>query len=66
MSKRPVEFLLDDILVAIGRIEQYIKDLSFDAFSKDQNPLTQLSGILRLSARLRIVCRMTSRRNIGM
>lgn len=36
MSKRPVELLLDDILQAIGRIEQYIKDLSFDAFSEDQ------------------------------
>jgi uncharacterized protein with HEPN domain len=36
MSKRPVELLLDDILQAIGRIEQYIKDLSFEAFSKDQ------------------------------
>jgi uncharacterized protein with HEPN domain len=39
MSKRPVELLLDDILEAIGRIEQYIKALSFDAFSKDQKSI---------------------------
>jgi uncharacterized protein with HEPN domain len=39
MSKRPVELLLDDILQAIGRIEQYIKGLSYDAFSKDQKSI---------------------------
>jgi len=36
MSKRPIDLLLNDIRQAIDRIEQYIKNLSFDAFSKDQ------------------------------
>lgn len=36
MSKRPIGLLLDDICLAIDRIEQYIENLSFDAFSKDQ------------------------------
>ena len=36
MSKRPVNLLLNDIRQAIDRIEQYIKNLSFDAFSNDQ------------------------------
>ncbi len=36
MSKRPLDLLLNDICQAIDRIEQYIKNLSFDAFSDDQ------------------------------
>ena len=36
MSKRPIDLLLNDICQAIDRIEQYIKKLSFDAFSDDQ------------------------------
>ncbi len=36
MSKRPINLLLNDICQAIDRIEQYIKNLSFDAFSDDQ------------------------------
>ena len=36
MSKRPIDLLLNDIRQAIDRIEQYIKNLSFDAFSDDQ------------------------------
>jgi len=36
MSKRPIDLLLNDIRRAIDRIEQYIENLSFDAFSKDQ------------------------------
>lgn len=36
MSKRPISLLLNDIRQAIDRIEQYIKNLSFDAFSDDQ------------------------------
>ncbi len=36
MSKRPFNLLLNDIRQAIDRIEQYIKNLSFDAFSNDQ------------------------------
>ncbi len=36
MSKRPIDLLLNDICQAIDRIEQYIGNLSFDAFSKDQ------------------------------
>jgi len=36
MSKRPINLLLNDIRQAIDRIEEYIKNLSFDAFSDDQ------------------------------
>ena len=36
MSKRPIDLLLNDICQDIDRIEQYIENLSFDAFSKDQ------------------------------
>ncbi len=36
MSKRPIDLLLNDIRQAIDRIEQYIKNLSFDDFSDDQ------------------------------
>jgi len=36
MSKRPIDLVLNDICQAIDRIEQYIKNLSFDAFSEDQ------------------------------
>jgi len=36
MSKRPINLLLNDIRQAIDRIERYIKNLSFDAFSDDQ------------------------------
>ncbi len=36
MSKRPINLLLNDICQSIDRIEQYIKNLSFDAFSDDQ------------------------------
>jgi uncharacterized protein with HEPN domain len=39
MSKRPINLLLNDIRQAIDRIEQYIKNLSFDAFSDDQKPV---------------------------
>jgi len=36
MSKRPIDLLPNDICQAIDRIEQYIENLSFDAFSEDQ------------------------------
>jgi len=36
MSKRPIDLLLSDIRQSIDRIEQYIKNLSFDAFSDDR------------------------------
>ncbi len=36
MSKRPIDLLLNDICQSIDRIEQYIKNLLFDAFSEDQ------------------------------
>jgi uncharacterized protein with HEPN domain len=35
MSKRSVELLLDDMLLAIAKIGQYCKGLNFDAFSQD-------------------------------
>jgi uncharacterized protein with HEPN domain len=39
MSERPINLLLDDILEAIERAEQYIRGTSFDAFSKDQKTI---------------------------
>ena len=36
MSKRPIDLLLNDVRQSIDRIEQYIKNLSFDTFSDDQ------------------------------
>jgi uncharacterized protein with HEPN domain len=36
MSKRPIDLLLNDMLDAIDRIEQYTQGMSFDAFSSDQ------------------------------
>ena len=36
MSKRPVHLLLSDIRESIDNIEQYIKGMSFDAFSRDR------------------------------
>ena len=35
MSKRPIHLLLNDVRQSIDRIEQYIKNLSFDTFSDD-------------------------------
>jgi len=35
MSNRPVDLLLNDIRQAIDKIEEYTKELSFDAFSED-------------------------------
>jgi len=35
MSKRPIDLLLNDMLEAIDRVEQYTKGMSFDAFSND-------------------------------
>jgi len=39
MSKRSVDLLIDDILLAIARIEQYCKNLVFDIFSQDQKTI---------------------------
>ncbi|MBA7522814.1 hypothetical protein ES705_14934 [subsurface metagenome] len=48
MSKRPVDLLLDDICEAIDRIEQYIKNLSFDAFSDDQKSVDAVTRNLEI------------------
>ena len=39
MSKRPVDLLLSDIREAIDNIEQYVKGMSFDSFSKDRKTI---------------------------
>jgi len=39
MSKRPIDLLLNDMLDAIDRVEQYTKGMSFDAFSNDQKSI---------------------------
>ncbi len=36
MSKRPIDLLLNDMLDAIDRIEQYTRGLSYEKFSDDQ------------------------------
>jgi len=48
MSERPVNLLLDDILEAIDRAEQYIKGLSFDAFSRDQKTIDAVARNLEI------------------
>jgi len=35
MSNRPINLLLEDILEAIDRAEEYVKGFSFDVFSQD-------------------------------
>jgi len=39
MSKRPVDLLLNDMLDAIDKIEQYTEGLSLDTFSNDQKTI---------------------------
>jgi len=39
MSKRPIDLLLNDMLDAIDRVEQYTQGMSFDAFSNDQKSI---------------------------
>ena len=48
MSERPVNLLLDDILEAIDRAEQYIKGLSFDAFSRDRKTIDAVARNLEI------------------
>ncbi|MBN2588566.1 MAG: DUF86 domain-containing protein [Sedimentisphaerales bacterium] len=39
MSNRPIRLLIDDMLEAISRIEQYTQGLSYDIFSNDQKTI---------------------------
>ncbi len=39
MSNRPIRLLIDDMLDAIGRVEQYTKDFSYETFSSDQKTI---------------------------
>ena len=39
MSNRPIHLLIDDMLDAISRIEQYTKNLSYKIFSDDQKTI---------------------------
>ena len=48
MSKRPIDLLLNDIAQAIDRIEQYIKNLSFDEFSGDQKSIDAVARNLEI------------------
>ena len=48
MSKRPIDLLLNDICQSIDRIEQYIKNLSFDAFSDDQKSVDAVARNLEI------------------
>ena len=48
MSERPVNLLLDDILEAIDRVEQYVKGLSFDTFSKDRKTVDAVARNLEI------------------
>ena len=48
MSKRPVDLLLNDICQSIDRIEQYIKNLSFDNFSNDQKSVDAVTRNLEV------------------
>jgi len=48
MSERPVDLLLDDIREAIDRAEQYVKGLSFEAFSEDQKTIDAVARNLEI------------------
>ncbi len=48
MSERPINLLLDDILEAIDRAEQYVKDLSFEGFSGDQKTVDAVARNLEI------------------
>jgi uncharacterized protein with HEPN domain len=48
MSKRPIYLLLNDICKSIDRIEQYIENLSFDAFSDDQKSVDAVTRNLEV------------------
>lgn len=48
MSKRPVDLLLDDIMLAVERIEQYCKGVSFDSFSQDQKTIDAVARNLEI------------------
>jgi uncharacterized protein with HEPN domain len=48
MSERPINLLLDDILEAIDRVEEYVKGLSFDAFSKDRKTVDAVARNLEI------------------
>ncbi len=48
MSKRPIDLLLNDICKSIDRIEQYIKNLSFDDFSDDQKSVDAVARNLEI------------------
>ena len=39
MSNRPIRLLIDDMLDAIGRIEEYTKEISYKIFVDDQKTI---------------------------
>ncbi len=48
MSKRPADLLLTDIREAIDRVEEYIKGMSFEDFSKDQKTIDAVARNLEI------------------
>jgi len=42
---RKIELYLNDILISIKRIEDYVKNLSFGEFTKDQKTIDVLFAI---------------------
>ena len=48
MSKRPIELLLNDMLDAIGKIEQYVDGLTFETFSSDQKTIDAVARNLEI------------------
>ncbi len=45
MSKREPLLLIEDIIESGNKILDYTNNLSFEEFTKDSKPSTQLSGI---------------------
>ena len=48
MSKRPTDLLVTDIREAIDRVDEYIKDMSFEDFSKDQRTIDAVARNLEI------------------
>ena len=48
MSKRPTDLLLTDIREAIDRVEEYVKGMSFEDFSKDRKTIDAVARNLEI------------------
>ena len=56
MSKREPNLLVEDIIDSGKKILEYTSNLSFEDFTKDGKPLTQLSEISKSLEKPQIVC----------